>query len=101
MTYPHNPATPPGWTPPTPIPAPAKKHKWPWIVGGLVGLMLIGCIGAVASGGADTAEPADGLQATTAAGEPAAVAPKKTEKAKDDTPGLNQPDCRYGASIDG
>ncbi|BAL91925.1 hypothetical protein AMIS_67050 [Actinoplanes missouriensis 431] len=91
MTYPQNPATPSGWTPPAPMPAPAKKRKWPWILGGLVGLMLIGCIGAVTSGGTDTAEPADGSQATTAAEGPAAVAPKKTEKAKDDTPGLNHP----------
>ncbi|GIF09385.1 DUF4352 domain-containing protein [Actinoplanes siamensis] len=89
MTYPQNPATPSGWTPPTP--APAKKRKWPWIVGGMVGLMLIGCIGAVASGGTDTAESADGSQAATAAEGPAAIAPKKTEEAKDDTPGLNQP----------
>ncbi|MEV4274916.1 DUF4352 domain-containing protein [Actinoplanes xinjiangensis] len=91
MTYPQNPATPSGWVPPTPMPALAKKRKWPWIVGGLVGLMLIGCVGAVTSGGADTAEPADGSQAAMTAEGPAAVAPKKTEKAKDDTPGLNQP----------
>ncbi|GAA2596285.1 DUF4352 domain-containing protein [Winogradskya consettensis] len=93
MTYPQHPTTPPAQPGPTlsaPVPAPAKKRRWPWILGGLVAVMLIGCIGAVASGGDDTSGSTGTTEATTAAKKPAAT-PKKTEQAKDDTPGLNQP----------
>ena len=38
--------------PSVPVSAPAKKRKWPWILGGLVGVMLIGCIGAHKNGDA-------------------------------------------------
>ncbi|WP_240669965.1 DUF4352 domain-containing protein [Actinoplanes solisilvae] len=35
-------APPPGYAP---IPPPKKKRKWPWIVGGIVLLGIVGCIG--------------------------------------------------------
>jgi hypothetical protein len=52
--------TPPaqGFYPPPPAP---KKRKWPWIVGGIVAVMILGCVGAFALLGAGADEVAKGL----------------------------------------
>ncbi len=60
-------------------PAPKKKSKLPWIVGGFVGLMLVACVGAVASGGGDDASTEAADVATTAGG---AAKAEKTEAKK-------------------
>lgn len=72
-----------------PAPVPAKSRKWPWILGGFVGLMLIGCMSVIASGGGSA--PTTG-PATTEGPAAEAAAGAKTEKAttKTETPGLNQ-----------
>ncbi|BCY13186.1 DUF4352 domain-containing protein [Actinoplanes sp. L3-i22] len=69
-----------------PAPTPKKKSKWPWIVGGFVGLTLIACGSAIASGGDDTA-PTEAADVATTTG--AATKTEKAEK-KDETPGLGQ-----------
>lgn len=77
MTFPQQPQFLPAQPPAK------KKSKLPWIAGGFVGLMLIACIGAVASGGGDEAASTEAADvATTTAGA------KKTEAKKDETPGL-------------
>ncbi len=101
MTYPpqqpqSGPVPPYGTQPPVAgfpsAPVSAKSRKWPWILGGFVGVMLIGCMSVIASGGgsAPTADPAAATEGTAAE---AAADPKTTEKVtkKDETPGLNQP----------
>jgi hypothetical protein len=73
MSQPQNgPQYPPaGQYQPAPAPAPKKKtKKWPWIVGGIVALIVIG---GVANGGKDSAPAAGGT--TTAAAQPTAVQP--------------------------
>ncbi|WP_229070993.1 DUF4352 domain-containing protein [Actinoplanes sp. DH11] len=66
MTYPPNPA---------PAAAPAKrKRKLPWIAGGAVALVLVGCVAAIGGGGDDAATTAEGGSAT--------AAQRQTEKAE-------------------
>jgi hypothetical protein len=79
---------------PAPQPAPARKKKWPWIAGGAVALVLIGCIGALGAGDTgDTGAADDVAEATDQAAEQPEVpkTEKKTAKPEDKAPGLNQP----------
>jgi hypothetical protein len=91
MSYPPAPGQQPASSPPgqpgqpygyTPQQPPKKRKKWPWIVGGLAVLMILGCVGAFAllAGGAkvvsDAADEMDANQqgknaATGAMGTPA------------------------------
>jgi hypothetical protein len=50
---------PQGYYPPQP--APKKRKKWPWVVGGLAVVMLAGCAGAFALVGAGAKSVSDGL----------------------------------------
>jgi hypothetical protein len=80
---------------PAPQPAPVRKKKWPWIAGGAVALVLIGCIGALGADGpdtgGDTVETVD-QGADQAADQPAVPkTEKKTAKSENKTPGLDQP----------
>ncbi|MFI1996068.1 DUF4352 domain-containing protein [Actinoplanes sp. NPDC020271] len=72
-----------------PVPPPVKKkRKLLWIVGGFVGLMLIACIGAVASGGDDdaTSATADVAVETTKAAQK--TAKTEAQKGEEKTAGL-------------
>jgi hypothetical protein len=51
---------PAGYYPPQP--APQKRKKWPWIVGGLLALMILGCVGVFAVVGAGTKAAVDSLE---------------------------------------
>ncbi|MEU8242249.1 DUF4352 domain-containing protein [Actinoplanes missouriensis] len=63
--------------PQLPVPAPKRKRKWPWIAGGAVALVLIGCIGAIGGGGDDATDTSIGEDTATA------VTEQKTEKAEE------------------
>ncbi|MCG8919878.1 DUF4190 domain-containing protein [Actinokineospora sp. PR83] len=81
---------------PTPVPAPSKRKKWPWIVGGIVALIVVGSV--ATSNKDDNTTRASGPQTTDVAvippAAPAAAAPvaakstvvyKVTGTAKDTT----------------
>lgn len=95
MTAPQNPLGP-NQFPATPPPAqPAKKSKkWPWIVGAIAAVVVIGAIG---SGGEDDPKPTTGQAAGAAvvAGDAAAPAAPAAAPAapavKEALPGLNAP----------
>jgi hypothetical protein len=56
---------PPGQYGYVPQPPPAKRKKWPWIVGGIALVMILGCVGAFALlgfGASKVAEDLDGNQ---------------------------------------
>lgn len=58
------PPLPPGQQPHGYVPqqAPRKRKKWPWIVGGLLVVMVLGCVGVFALLGAGANQVAKGLE---------------------------------------
>jgi hypothetical protein len=59
---------PPSWQPQATPPAPKKHRKWPWVLGGIVGVIaVLGVAGGIAGGG----QPAGPASNVTPAGVPA------------------------------
>lgn len=74
---------------PATAPAAAKRRKWPWILGGALLVVLVGC--GSSGGGNEAAEPADDAVAATDKPATATSQPKKKDEGEKKKPGLNQP----------
>lgn len=68
-------------------PAPAKRKVWPWIVGGVVALVIIMCFGLVIGGALMTGDPK--TKPTTAA--PATTTPPVTTQPTTVSPAVKSP----------
>jgi len=60
------PAGPYGAPPPYPMAQPPKKKKWPWIVGGVLLVMLLGCVGTFVALGAAANKVVETIDENTA-----------------------------------
>jgi hypothetical protein len=79
------PQYPQGWQPPTwqpqstpPAPAPKKHRKWPWVVGGVVALIVIISVAANGGGNSGTTTATAGDTSAEAVPAPVAAAPAET-----------------------